>query len=203
MKETGIIMSGEHPKLILDEIKTQTRRVLRPQPDLGLDSFESYGHIEVGKYHPTLVDKNGEEYPGEEIFGAYTDDGEWGWKYPYGQVGDRLWVRETFWAMADGKTIYYKATVPFPNFPFSWKPSIHMPRWASRITLEITDVRVERLQEISPLDIVAEGYDSFGIPSGVFWFKELWDSINAKRGYGWEVNPWVWVISFRRLDGQT
>ncbi len=94
MKETGIIMSGDHPKLILDGIKTMTRRVIKPQPDLGLDPFESYSHIEVGRYHPALVDKDEQMYPGDEIFGAYTDDGEWGWKCPYGQVGDSKWLKK-------------------------------------------------------------------------------------------------------------
>jgi len=133
---------------------------------------------------------------------------------PYGQVGSGLWVRET-WSGADWEDdlppsdmsqeaglLNYKAT---PNelsdcFAGKWRPSIFMPRWASRITLEITEVRVERVQDISPPDISAEGYDPFGIPAGVFWFKDLWDSINAKRGYGWDSNPFVWCISFRRVE---
>jgi len=209
MKETGIIMTGNHPKLILDGTKTQTRRVLKPQPDLGLDEYERYSHIEVGKYHPALIDKDGEMYPGDEIFGAYTDDGEWGWKSPYGQVGDRLWVRETWYQDISGGLVCYKADYPIGdkdwppnNTAGKIKPSIFMPRWASRITLEITEVRVERVQGISPADCSEEGINRTGdiIVSGKDMrgrFSKLWDSLNAKCGYGWEVNPWVWVISFK------
>ena len=89
--EKPILFSSPMVKAILEGRKTMTRRVLKPQPDLGMDPFESYSHITVGNYSPALIDKNGEMYPGEEIFGAYTDDGEWGWKCPYGQVGGRLW----------------------------------------------------------------------------------------------------------------
>ncbi|MBU2685748.1 MAG: hypothetical protein KKF27_21110, partial [Gammaproteobacteria bacterium] len=96
MSEKPIIFSGPMVKAILEGRKTMTRRVIKPQPDLGLCEFERYSHIHVGIYNPALVDKDGNLYPGDEIFGAYTDDGEWGWKCPYGQPGDRLWVRETF-----------------------------------------------------------------------------------------------------------
>jgi len=213
MKEKGIIMSGDHPKLILDGTKTQTRRVLTPQPDLGLDPFDGYSHIEVGKYYPTMVDRDGMEYPGDEIFRAYTDDGEWGWKCPYGQVGDRLWVRETF-CIADNLPVFkanfyelYKHGGSVSDI-YKWRPSIFMPRWASRITLEITELRVERVQEITEEDAEAEGVSWSPVGSGENYetisavenFAGLWDSLNSKRGYGWEVNPWVWVIGFRRVE---
>lgn len=84
-----------------------------------------------------------------------------------------------------------------------WRPSIHMPRWASRLTLEITEVRVERLQEISEADAIAEGmeYEWHGVPVGaVESYERLWDSLNAKRGYLWESNPWVFAITFRRVE---
>jgi hypothetical protein len=91
-----------------------------------------------------------------------------------------------------------------------WRPSIHMPRWASRITLEITEVRAERVQEISEGDAKAEGCglgctvksERFGryMSAGQYAFASLWDSINANRGLGWEANPWVWVIGFRKLE---
>ena len=92
-----------------------------------------------------------------------------------------------------------------------WKPSIHMPRWASRLTLEVKEVRVERLQEISQEDAQREGLrgplidpelDSIVNQIGVApkeSFSDLWDSINAKRGHGWETNPWVWVVEFERV----
>jgi len=150
---------------------------------------------------------------------------------PYGQVGDRLWVRET-WATerrldkyspseigeAGDVALWFRATeIPSVSLERGkWCPSIHMPRWASRITLEITEIRVERLQEIGGGDVDREGviYDDlwgkFSIPDwdafaevqekvAVRAFAKLWDSLNAKRGYGWETNPWVWVISFELL----
>jgi hypothetical protein len=98
-----------------------------------------------------------------------------------------------------------------PGFAGKWRPSIFMPRWASRITLKITDVRVERLQDISEDSAMAEGAQKYGeTPDGEllfdvgsyrYGFKLLWDSINAKRGYGWDANPYVWVIEFRRVEG--
>ena len=217
MKETGIIMSGNHPKLILDGIKTQTRRVLKPQPDLGLDKFEQYHQIEVGKYHPSLVDKNGDMYPGDEIFGAYTDDGEWGWKCPYGQVGDRLWVRETHKYFNSYMLGDHREDVQIVEFKDGvcrdisekldpdwwethklgkWRSARFLHKWASRITLEITEVRVERVQEITFDDVYREGIPRW-LGSRPLFIK-LWDSLNAKRGYGWEVNPWVWCISFKK-----
>ena len=148
--------------------------------------------------------------------------------YPKWDVGDRLWVRETFmWAKgADGREGYlgtnlepllgapphyaYRATEPeFGGRYFKWRPSIHMPRHASRITQEITGLRAERLQDITSLDAVNEGcpkYHEYNdkweciktIPP-VERFHILWDSLNAKRGYTWESNPWVWPISFKEI----
>jgi len=164
---------------------------------------------------------------------------------PYGQPGDRLWVRETFSDVNTdaGPGICYKdGSIHFcqddafpveyhryPGMKFcnwygdlmrgtegTWRPSIHMPRWASRITIEIESVRVERVQEITQADARAEGVESEDflnrlehatcvapegaiLPSPRSEFKNLWDSINARRGFGWDVNPWVWVITFRRV----
>lgn len=87
----------------------------------------------------------------------------------------------------------------------TWKPSIHMPRWASRITLEVTGVRVERVRDITEDDARAEGANQDPIDgpeqggSYKLGFWDIWDSINAKRGFGWEVNPWVWVYEFKRV----
>lgn len=82
-----------------------------------------------------------------------------------------------------------------------WRPSIHMPRWASRLTLQVTDIRVERLQDISPKDARAEGISlRHGVEVLLRDFRALWDSINEARGYGWDANPWVWVVSFQRAD---
>jgi len=208
MKEHPILFSTDMVKAILDGRKTMTRRILKPQPDAGLEEFDRYAKIEVGKYAPTLIDKDGEQYPGDEIFGAYTDDGEWGWKCPYGQVGDRLWVREKFYFRVGNPdaVIYFDGTEKFRNGHIiehfanvdrlKWKPAIHMFRDFSRITLEITDIRVERVQEITEEDIRAEGfYPHPGWPEQMF--DLYWDKLNAKRGYSFESNPWVWVISFK------
>lgn len=142
----------------------------------------------------------------------------------YGEPGDRLWVREAF--RSDGETILYRAGGELSPAPIEinagfieesdgWRPSIHMPRWASRITLEIQSVRVERVQDISQEDAKAEGVElssavaSFvcDTPSMRRQFKsayvsafcDLWNSINESRGFGWAVNPWVWVIEFKRV----
>jgi len=213
MKETGIIMSGNHPRLILDGIKTQTRRVIKPQP-------HEEEALEVGIYTPALIDKDGQLYPADyQLFGAYTLDGEITWKCPYGQVGDRLWVRETHFigGIKPDEWAWYKAGFDGDADAVVWRPSIHMPRWASRITLEITDIRVERVQNITEEDALVEGItkdDAMVAHSehdervGMYdicyadAFQRLWDSLNAKRGYSWEVNPFVWVLSFRRLNGQ-
>jgi hypothetical protein len=146
----------------------------------------------------------------------------------YGSVGDRLWVRETFRLLCFDETETYQAefksdgqlggkpvdwaSQEAERFSYlcgsGWRPSIHMPRWASRITLQITDVRVQRLHEISEEDARAEGceLETFDTASRTLSpetyrhnFRLLWDSINAKRGCGWDVNPWVWAISFERV----
>lgn len=132
------------------------------------------------------------------------------------------WYNDDYYAGQDimlslSGLVYYKATEEFP-FLYKWKPSIHMPRWASRITLEVTDVRVERVQDISEQDALAEGVDmetehgslcinieDASYSSNLVYgsaiktvFRKLWDSINLKRGYGWDINPWVWVVEFKR-----
>ena len=168
-------------RALLDGSKTQTRRVVKPQPDHngGVNACLS-------------VDDQ-----------AFIDT------CPYGVVGDRLWVRET-WAEVGtndpGLTVYradYPECVPshYENVPpaseVTWKPSIHMHRHRSRITLEITGIRVERLNEISEADVVAEGIAS--APAGEYGmaaYRSLWNTINGPGS--WEANPWVWVIAFRR-----
>lgn len=209
MKEHPILFSAPMVKALLEGRKTQTRRPLNPQP------CSDYSTLESGFYHPTEVDKNGEMYPGDEIFGAWTDDGEYGWKCPYGQVGDRLWVRETFWVDdAEQTAVFYAATDCRSDVPL--KPLIFMPRKFSRITLEITAERVQQVQEISRGDAISEGVLPMGgIMDDEPWcasikdqepmkypqaaYGRLWDSINSKRGYSWASNPWVWVISFKVL----
>jgi len=146
---------------------------------------------------------------------------------PYGKPGDHLWVRET-WATPgnfdhikpsllpethfDDSLLVYRATAENAEPYYTWRPSIFMPRWASRITLRVTGVRVERVQDISQEDAQAEGiergtYTNKGHDG--WWydyvdqFRLLWDSINAKHGFGWGANPWVFVIEFEKAEKET
>lgn len=230
-KEKPILFNSEMVKAVLSGRKTQTRRVIKPQPINENNQIYSSGLIGPELYEPVIYNKQGEMVAGEEIFGVYTDDGDWGWKCPYGQVGDRLWVRETLlwesYASNDITDLAYKAddSEVDGEMPRDWIPpqnnieshfesggnipdggfyyhtgqvnSIFMPRWASRINLEITDIRVERVRDINPLSSLAEGckWEKGNGPS--VNFKKLWNSIYEKRGYGWGVNPWVWVVEFK------
>jgi hypothetical protein len=183
--EHPILFSGEMVRAILEGQKTMTRRVIKNYLDnRGLRWINGW-----------------EDWHGCPV------------KCPYGRPGDSLWVREVFSCFNSGgpdsihASYVYRATEPDTN-SWRWKPSIHMPRCASRLILEITDVWAERLQEITAKDAIAEGMRSYpGITyqhlnetEPINDFKRLWDSLNLKRGYGWGVNPFVWVISFRRID---
>jgi hypothetical protein len=136
---------------------------------------------------------------------------------PYGAPGDTLWVREAFCPryFDDGSPAYRADwndtaadVVPEPK----WKPSIHMPRKAARLFLEVEAIRLERLQDIIEADAQAEGWDLSNIDpleeyfpeqrKALEWFRDLWDSINAKRGYPWSSNPWVWVVEFEVENGK-
>lgn len=224
MKERPILFAGEMVRAILDGKKSQTRRVIKPQPAGSFDGPQLYA--------PTKIDRHGEEYPGPEVFGIYCKDGEWGTRCHYGQPGDHLWVRER--AYCDDQNAIDRRWKPRNRFETNdwldamyyradgdcctqiaecacaevgkpkWRPSIHMPRWASRITLAVKAVRVERVQEISPEDCIEEGIEREEHLANCSSrlrprFQKLWDSINAKRGYSWESNPWVWVVEFKRV----
>ena len=206
MKEHPIIFSTEMIKAILDGRKTQTRRIIKPQPFYGTTDWHSYTcwNFEKGKGRRVGFSTSNH---GEQALIGFC---------PFGQVGSALWVRETFSVAPEYKPVayperippvFYKADNDKPTWANKWTPSIFMPRWASRITLEITGVRVERLQEITEDDCGKEGIPNFKhypenpvvnviILNKHEHFKSLWDSINAKRGYGWDTNPWVWVIEF-------
>lgn len=235
MKERPLLFSGPMVRATLAGTKTQTRRVVKPQPER-----------RVG---PMLA------------FKKRAGDGFWLWpnarehivaECPYGQPGARLWVRETFYAwgrwetrfsvkkgrdewhfidmtLEAGKSYLYAANGQQPQpmggkrhkggvTPTWWKrPAIFMPRWASRITLEVTGVRVERLQDISFEDCKSEGAwgpdesivekvaQHFGIDflaaNPYLAYRMLWESINGAGS--WEANPWVWVVEFKRQEGGT
>lgn len=185
MKERHIIFNGEMVRATLDGRKTQTRQVIKPQP-------MTWG--------------------GRQCMPFLRD-------CPYG-IGDHLWVRETWLhecphcddsRCGNPDHIWYKAAEANPDMFPRWKPSIHMPRWASRITLEITGIRVEQVQDICDADIKAEGAPlPHTVDGGVRyqcsqphnhstlrgWWWCQWNSINDKRGFGWDVNPWCWCITW-------
>jgi hypothetical protein len=203
--ERPILFSGQMIKAILAGHKTETRRIVKPQPGEEWDGIK----IKCRNYYPVAVDKNGEQYPGEVVFGFADEDSRW--KCFYGAPGDRLWVREKFQFIKGFGNfdfgVHYMATnditgwidkegkVPQPVNE-EIRPSIFMPRWASRITLEIVEIGIERLQEISVDSISKEGYrDDNGNPRD--WYHNLWELIN---GIGsWNKNPWIWVIQFKQI----
>ncbi|WP_094168731.1 hypothetical protein [Citrobacter braakii] len=205
MKEHGMIFNGEMVRALLDGRKTQTRRPVKPQPE--------------------LTERSGFSWNGA-LYGAGSDERETNRNFahakcPYGKPGDRIWVRETFSTVPDHdeptgcSALLYAAD---SNGPYGkWTPSIHMPRWAARILLEITDVRVERLNSISEEDCWAEGIE---VVDGLFenteiidmalkigccvedskpMFALLWQSIYGADS--WQATPWVWVVEFKRIEG--
>ena len=256
MTDRPILFSAEMVRAILDGRKTQTRRKMKvqPWPD---------ATVEVGPYHPHIVDCHGESHPGPATFGAVwshqdiVNGADAGLRCPYGATGDLLWVRETWcltrdtldyetggeassydWdkdlygdprsylnggpGVGDCAALHYPAdgedNTPSEMWPciglrgeilrkkeIRWRPSIHMPRWASRITLRITNVRVERVQDISEDDARAEGCEpvgwidetDVGMSSCREGFSRLWERINGPGA--WDENPWVWVLSFERV----
>jgi hypothetical protein len=202
MKEHPILFSGSMVQAILKGQKTQTRRVLKLAPGERLE--ESDGH-----------------------FRYFADEGKL-LKCPYGGVGDRLWVRETWsvdavcmypcpqvWYRADdsidrdaGHTCPNKSQSRYADClacwegregrKFQWKPSIFMKRHHSRITLQTVSISVQRLQNITPADAIAEGIGHQDVDAAVVSYASLWDRINGKGS--WDCNPWVWVVEFKRLE---
>jgi hypothetical protein len=194
VKERPILFSAPMVRAILDGSKTQTRRIVKPQPEHGVTPchWSPTGHAVTAAPHNERGDTSCTCKP---------------IRAPYGAPGDRLWVRETHAPryFDDGSPSYRAdwtalaaATVPQPK----WTPAIHMRRADSRILLEVTDVRVERLQAITEEDARAEGVGGPPLHPGPDFahrtaFAVLWDEINGKRA-PWESNPWVWVVSFQR-----
>ena len=223
VKERPILFSGEMVRAILEGRKTQTRRVVTHRRFFDVVETEMMSCSDNGVfgYWPILLAKDG----GTEVM-----------KCPYGVPGDRLWVRETWFSRpSSNEFLGYSADGDYPHGKaYRVRPSIHMPRWASRILLEITDIRVERVQDISEADAEAEGmpcdldfpiseaycpnclgqglHGAFGENYGMTEvecsdcetvgkrFRNLWDSINEKRGFGWNTNPWVWVVEFKVIN---
>ena len=227
MKERPILMNSAMVRATLDGSKTQTRRLVKPH-GWTIEQMSKYEYVNVLNSadaniltcsQPADTAYAGFKLSPNALTPAY-------FKCPFGTVGDQLWVRETFngpmWfgddEPADSHTpkyCHYAATEDSApeymdaddNLVCRWKPSIHMPRWASRIQLEITGVRVERLNDISEEDAKAEGVTNFGNITdqltgerdrdAVDSFIELWQSINGSGS--WVANPWVWVIEFKRV----
>ncbi|MDR0250538.1 MAG: hypothetical protein LBI35_04395 [Burkholderiales bacterium] len=212
MKEYPIIFSDEMVRAILDGRKTQTRRVIRPQPADGIRPY-IFSNDKVQGWVSSLKHKHGNSTV--HIC-------------PYGQAGDGLWVRESWQAwkefddtkakdLPEEMRLRINYTADGNIWDAKKRRSIHMPRCASRILLEITDVRVQRVQDISENDCWSEGIDAVdgalddlkiyemakrmncSFEEARPTFAVLWDTINAKRGYGWDANPWVWAITFKRI----
>ena len=204
-KEKPILFNGDMVRAILAGRKTQTRRPVKIDMANAFDPPRGKDDV----------------YSGYPLF----EDGEGTWHKavdccPFGQVGDRLWVRET-WAewqpgspvfKADGSDITGHKS---DHLVSSWRPSIHVPRWACRIILEITNIRVERVHDISEDDAIADGgleamiedhvwhipgTDSKTTRDPKYAFEHVWDSIYSARGLGWDVNPWVWVVEFKKVN---
>ncbi len=229
MKTLPIIFNREMVRAILDRRKTQTRRIVKPQPPSCYNDgtplikpFVYTGLHSDGIWHGWKTD----ERNGHGLQHAS--------KCPYGKVGDKLWVKQTFWHWGTyvkttetcnkldrpkerfipvipkyGNGVLFEAPDHPPadryHIGYHKRPSIFMSKIFTEITLEITAIRVERVQDISEDDAIAEGIEDgraeWGIgitPKGKF--ANLWDSIYKKRGYGWKTNPWVWVVEFRRID---
>ena len=226
MKERPIIFSAPMVRAILAGTKVQTRRVVKRQPPEILPAYAPKVYWPARDRHMTHGDPDGAAYlqferPGD-YDGAHVMRGGFGFRCPYGQLGDRLWVREAWkahttfdhlppreipqshvWYMADEG---YKAESRY-------RQGMFMPRWVSRITLEVTAIRVERLQDISEADAQAEGVTPKWEPGcsgrlmealGGFSFRpaasayaELWEQINGPGS--WDANPWVWVVEFKRV----
>jgi hypothetical protein len=213
MRERPILFSGPVVRAILEGRKTQTRRVVKPQP-MQPDKWGIWGsESEPSEGYYILIHEEGGEGAGSNV--AHQSP-EWVPRCPYGVPGDGLWVRET-WHDYMGEETLYRADFPIIQHDedgedlslraeyFKWRPSIFMPRAFSRITLEITGVRAERLRDITEEDAIAEGcaggmhgsqsLDDLVDPLDEY--RDLWNTINGKT-YPWESNPWVWVIEFKK-----
>ncbi|HBX3773777.1 TPA: hypothetical protein MHZ58_23820 [Klebsiella pneumoniae subsp. pneumoniae] len=231
MIERGMIFNAEMVRAILDGRKTQTRRIIKQQRQGESWSVQPAKNPRIPKHtHDWWLPNATQPYAALIC--------------PFGAVGDRIWVRETWATLGNEDGCYvdweenlckgdersaariyrasceqrpgdyglwsipddacWKPHTENQKFEGAWRPSIHMPRWASRILLEITDVRVERLNSISEEDAGREGYPADPSPYGGrmdkwLWFRQLWDGIYPEQSF--KHNPWVWVIGFKRVEG--
>lgn len=230
MADQPILFSGPMVRSLLDDRKTRTRRVIDFPGVAAVHAFVPVGTDRQGRRVYEMRDAAGRlmSRPAGRDVVEYL-------YWPRHAVGDRLWVREA-WAteaayddlapsaIGGDEPIHYDADGSHQTWGFPAiarlgrrRPSMFMPRWASRLTLTVTEVRVQRVQEISEDDAIAEGPGFVGAVSGEVcessashrlgigprwrnareWYADLWDSLNSKRGYGWHANPWVAAISFR------
>lgn len=201
MKMKPILFSTEMVRAILDDRKTKTRRLVKEDKRGQWVAVNNARNHEYGASVPCYLHRE-----------VSVDDKSRNIMYPKYDVGDILWVRET-WAKISSGIIEYKADYKEPftgsteidhsGNKIKWRPSIYMPRKAARIFLRVTNVSVERLQDINEEDALKEGCRPTILDGATFFsakgkFHALWDGLNAKRGYGWEANPWVWVYEFER-----
>lgn len=233
VRERPILFSAPMVRALMAGTKTQTRRAIKPQPYVDAQGNFCWNGSNFGQ------DFSG---PHIQAIASPLPTSKTGRvRCPYGKRGDRLWVRETWMdlqgtgvehrSQADGKLQRYAYGADTPpgsygdecrkDFGLKWRPSIHMPRWASRITLEVTGVRVERLQDISEADAAAEGIEPIegsrempgpnhfsvrevggwaNFPTAQEAYRYLWESINGPAS--WDANPWVWVVEFRRVEAK-
>lgn len=193
MKEYSVIADEHRVKAILAGRQTQWRMPIKVQPPAGTESITPAFPNEPAKWWDAWV-------PGDPVVPRF--------KAPY-VIGDRLWVKETVVIMRPAlkptleETLLGKPSVYYVATDRIYKgekktSSIHMPRWASRILLEVTDVRVGRIQEMSFSDLDAEGFEH----KTMAYYSEQWDIDNAKRGYSWKSNPWCWLNRFKKISPQ-
>lgn len=222
VRERPILFNGEMVRAVLSGEKTQTRRIVKARENVCAACLRDA----VPHNAESLTAPDGGPNVAAAVFGSdpylrvgYCDHNEATGeriRCPHGSVGDRLWVRESWKPHAlDGTRALYMADGDVPD-GYRWRPSIHMPRWASRLTLEITGIRAERLHDITEADAIAEGVEGpgpgvvlstgklgfsfFGVgtfPTAREAFEFGWCVING--GDSWRANPWVWVVEFRRL----
>ena len=224
MKERPILMDSESVRAILNGSKSQTRRPVAPANSLvnGYPSRKDFW--ERLDFSDAWVDPGPSPAgnAGPYLHVHLPEDDTWHRVYPRVGVGDTLWVREA-WYQTPKTAYWHDPSIAHRvssdgewwaiyredwerSAPWCWRPSVHMPRWASRITLEVVSVRAERVGEITLHDCCAEGPPwqvrvSSNANDYLDWFRKRWDALYSKRGFGWDVNPLVWAVEFRRVDG--